>query len=284
MIAIMKSEKANIDSARLVVTPTVNHDVVQQALYREHVPDYEAYIPKPLVNYIHDEYLDFIPFAEREFDLLFLGRPQVLRRVRRTARSGCQFAATEVCNRQNGENELTEKFKALANTTVYLNLDKSETYERLRNAKSFIDLSVHHNCSTVLLEAINAKTPGVLRQMNTYDEILGREELSNLYLFLSDDDINDKNRAITMIVAHLSELERLSESSDSDFLFNRFCWKTMSNTTSSISRFSLNGRFPERPTVHRHSTTTTSLEKGWSMLSIALRWQTATAGSSTVST
>lgn len=224
---IIEHEVQNIKNSDLIITPTMYHDKVQQCFYAENLYNFDGYKTKRIVNYIHDEYLEFRPYNLRYYDLIFIGRPQKLKgfdTLLEIARSMPQLKIAIVTNTVN---EMTNIFESLPNIKVFLNMRKDQIYELLRNSKLLIDFSPHHSCSTVLLEALNAKTPSVLRDLPTYHEVLGTGGISNLHLFLTEKEIKYPEMSINKIIDHLRFLEEklANTTKNIDALFNDFLLK-----------------------------------------------------------
>lgn len=236
LLNILTNEIANIKSADFVLTPTRHHDHVQQSFYSEHVQCYENYTSTFEVNYIHDDYIKYRPFAQRTYDLVFLGRPQAMKGIDVLVGVAEKNANLKFAIVTNGLNEFTEKLSACKNVKVFINQPRDAINNILSESRAFIDLSPHHSCSMVLLEAINAKTPGVLRDIKTYHEILQDKELKDLYCFLNAEEIADPMLGGSKIAQYIERLSSISGHADVDRLFNKFLLNNYLSTYSYYKR------------------------------------------------
>jgi len=222
LVNIIANEVLNIDKAYKVITPTLHHDSVQKTFYRKELPEFNDYKTDTLINYIHDEYIEYIPFRDRTYDLVFIGRPQTLKGfdvLLEVAKIAKNINIVIVTNTRNLQ---TDELEALKNVKLHFDTPKDVVYKILNNSKAFIDLSPHHNCSTVLLEAMNAKTPAVIRDLGTYHEMIKDSNLMNLFLLVNKDEILKPTVLVSKIVKYLDELNSNVDDEYVEKLFNKF--------------------------------------------------------------
>lgn len=224
LIKIMGNELKNISSAYKIITPTVYHDNVQKSFFKDNLPNFVDYKCDNLINYIHDEYIKYIPIKAREYDLVFIGRPQRMKGFDILLGIAKNSENLKIAIITNGKNLETEELELLKNVKIFYNISKDVTYTLLSHSKTLIDLSPHHNCSTVFLEAINAKTPAIVRNLSTYKEILQDDKLRSLCLFLEDEDIKNPILLQEIIVNHLNKLNAISdyENEAIEYKYNKF--------------------------------------------------------------
>ncbi len=224
LMSIYSKELANINSADVVISPTRYHDQVQKKFYKSIDTLFDGYKANYLINYINDEYIKFIPFEDREYDLVFIGRPQVLKGFDLLINVVKQLNDVKVAVITNLENEMTDKIKTYNNVTLFLNIRRDEISKILSQSKMLIDLSEHHNCSSVFLEAINSKTPSIVRDLGTYHEILGNEQIERMFLFLTSEQIQNDKESLFLIKKQLDylTLETSEAHENIDKMFNDF--------------------------------------------------------------
>jgi glycosyltransferase involved in cell wall biosynthesis len=222
LIDIMNNEINNVNSAYKIITPTLYHNAVQQSFYKEQLRDFSEYKTDNLINYIHDEYIEYVPFRDRDYDLVFIGRPQRLKGFDVLLAVAKMAKNLNIAIITNGKNEQTDEIGSFDNVTIYFDAPKDMIYKILSKSKAFIDLSPHHNCSTVLLEAMNAKTPAILRDLPTYHEVIGESDLMDLFLLINEEEIMKPEKLAPKLVKYLNGLSKNTQDEYIEKLFNKF--------------------------------------------------------------
>ncbi|WP_166635863.1 glycosyltransferase [Idiomarina aquatica] len=225
--AILKSEIDNIRSADFVISPTLYHDKKQKDFYSDIGKSFVEYESSIITNYVNDSYNKLISYSDRSFDLCFVGRPQLLKGFDKIVSLLDEIYGLKLAILTNSANDMTDKVKNFHNVTLYYDVKADEIIEVLRESKFLIDLSEHHSCSSVLLEAINSKTPAILRDIDTYKEVLKGSRLKELSLFLSDKECQDSKLMASLIKDKISCNQKLfdDEPEKCDKIFNDFLLK-----------------------------------------------------------
>jgi hypothetical protein len=219
---ILKAEVQNIKSARLVITPTSDEDKIQQNFYAKHLPDFQGYVSRELVNYIHDEYFEFVPFKSRHYDLAIAVSTQEFQYLDRMRDLICKLTHLKFAIFSNESNKSLQQFQSLPNAKIFNNINEDKIYDILRNSKFLIDLSSQHECDSVILKAINAKTPAILKKTSRYKKLIKNDNLLSLFCFIDDNEITNLRLLIQKIDHHLSVLCNLSNNDELDKFFNDF--------------------------------------------------------------
>ena len=162
-------------------------------------------VPNPM---IHKTPQPFVPMDERLFDLCFVGRADTLK--------GFDVVLKIISEDKSKKWALVvpsvPDFLQLGEkVSVFQGLSATKANKILANSRYFVDFSRYHNYSTVLAEAMTRGTPGALRQINTYDDVLRNYNLPHRFVQFTDDTLLNPEKIMSEIQVHQRSLADSNE-------------------------------------------------------------------------